>query len=113
MAGLQLLGVHGMFCSGVRASSTTVLEMFEIPEEPRSQYELLPPFQQAKLTLETFNLGFSAFICLMKVGYNSTVAANSSRKFGLAIACVLQMSTSVILIFFNKWRTLKNSSFLD
>jgi hypothetical protein len=60
-----------------KRSSTTAFETFEIPEEPRFPNKFLPPFPQAKLTSEIFSCGLSAFICLMKVGYNYTVAVNS------------------------------------
>jgi hypothetical protein len=72
--------------------------------------EFLPPFRRAKLTYETLSCEFSAFICLMKVEYNSTVEAKSSRKYVLAITCVLQTSISVVLMLFSKKRTLDELS---
>jgi hypothetical protein len=71
-------GLAGHTCFSKKRSSMAALETFEIPEEPRFPYEFLPPFPRAKLTSETFNCGLSAFIFLMKVEYNSTVAAKSS-----------------------------------
>jgi hypothetical protein len=42
--------------------------------------------------------------------YNSTVDAKSSLRDGLAITCILQTSNSVVLMPFNKWRTLEESA---
>jgi hypothetical protein len=71
---------------------------------------VIAAFQRANLTSETLSCGFSAFICLMKVEYNSTVEAKSSRKYGMSITCVLQTSNSVVLMTFSKWRTLDKFS---
>jgi hypothetical protein len=95
------------FCSGARAryslfskkrSSNEAFEIFEIPEEPHLPCELLPTLPRAKLTSETLSWVFSIFICLLKVEYNSTVEAKSSHRDGLAITCVLQTSSSVVLM---------------
>jgi hypothetical protein len=54
-------------------------------------------------------LGASSSL-LQTMDYNSTVDAKSSLRDGLAITCILQTSNSVVLMPFNKWRTLEESA---